>query len=122
VINQGPDQAGADRLWILYPPKASGAASPPDRETLTGWYVFDQNPGTERLWIVWSGQPVAAIEQPLHGGSSGRVESQDAATTIERLLVGLKKGQRRTVGDGISRVELAGQVSILGELLELRHR
>ncbi len=121
LINRGPDKSGADRLWILYPPKASGAALPPDRETLTGWYVFDQNPGTERLWIVWSERPVTTIEQPLHGGSGGRVESQDVINTIERLLAGLRKGRRTTGANGINHVELAGPAEILGELLELPH-
>jgi serine/threonine protein kinase len=118
VINNGPGQSG---FWILYPPKASAAALPPNRETLTGWYVFDQNPGTERLWIVWSEQPLDALESPLHQASGGRVESKGAAAEIERLLTGLQRVQRKTDRTGATRVELTGGAEILGELLELQH-
>ena len=118
LINKGPGQSG---FWILYPPNASVAALPPNRETLTGWYVFDQNPGTERLWIVWSEQPLDAVESPLRQASGGRVESKGTAAEIERLLTGLKRVQRKTDRTGASRVELTGGAEILGELLELQH-
>ena len=118
LINQGPGQSG---FWILYPPKASAAALAPNSETLTGWYVFDQNPGTERLWIVWSERPLDAVEVPLRSASGGRVESKGAAAEIERLLTGLKRVQRKTDRTGANRVELTGGAEILGELLELQH-
>jgi hypothetical protein len=121
LINEGPDETGAARLWILYP-KGPGTAAPPNQETLTGWMVFDRNPGTEKLWIVWSGQPVSAFEKTLSGGTGGRVESQDTAAAIKTLLAGLRPAQRKLERSGAIKLEPDGSAGILGEVLELKHQ
>ena len=84
--------------------------------------VFDRNPGTEKLWIVWSARPAPAIETALAGTAAGRVESQDTATAIERLLAGLGPVQRKAVGNGAVKLESAGASETLAEVLELKHR
>ena len=122
LVNQGPDESGVARPWILYPRAPSAAALPPNQETVTGWMVFDRNPGTEKLWIVWSARPAPAIETALAGTAAGRVESQDTAAAIEHLLAGLGPAQRIAVGNGAVRLEPAGASETLGEVLELKHR
>jgi hypothetical protein len=122
LVNQGPDESGAARLWILYPKAPSAAALPPNQETVTGWMVFDRNPGTEKLWFVWSARPAPAIETALGGAAGGSVELQDTAIAIERLLAGLGPAQRQAVGNGAVRLESAGSSETLGEVLELKHR
>jgi hypothetical protein len=92
LINKGPDQTGGERFYILY-----RAPVQPARTLETSWFKFDQNAGTERLWIVWSAQPLDLLED------EGKVTSQAVAAAIDRLLAESKRSR---------------QV----ELLELKHR
>ena len=113
LINDGPDESGHDRLFILYPP--DGEARAPltaGQPAETGWYVFDANPGTERLWIVWSEQPVEAL------AASGRVTSPDLERTIRDLLGSLRPGKFLAETGSLG---LEGETGTLGGLLELRH-
>jgi serine/threonine protein kinase len=121
LINRGPDETGADRFWILYPSAPSAIALPARAEVLTGWYVFDPNPGTERLWMVWADRPIEAVEQSLRAAGNGRVKSADAAAAIQQLLAGVKAGRKAPDANGAIRVEWDGTGGIPGELLELNH-
>jgi serine/threonine protein kinase len=101
VVNYGPGPTGAPRYWVLHPSMPGQTAAAGD-QIVTSWYVFDQNPGTERLWMVWSQQPVALFEAPLGTPAVGLVDSPTAAAAIERLL--------------------AARDGIWAQLIELRHQ
>lgn len=102
VVNKGPDQTGTERFWIL----DHVADAAPTQLVVTRWYNFDENPGTERLWLLWSAQPLSPIENALRDSAEGRVSSQATARALEQLLGGLKSGQS----------------GIQGEVLELKHQ
>jgi hypothetical protein len=108
LITEGPDENGANRLWILHP-RSSAAPVPANQDVQTGWYDFDANPGTEKLWIVWSAALVPAIEEALSTSSNGRVQSQNRFTTIERLLASAGRGPE-------------GNGQLTTKLLQLKHR
>ena len=110
LVTEGPDKAGAKRLWILYPKPDAAASVTASQDVETRWYVFDANPGTETLWLVWSAAPVEAIQKGLSESTNGRVESQDTSAIIERLLT--EKASR----------EPEGKRQLTGELLQLKHR
>ena len=101
VVNYGPGPSGAPRYWVLHPSQPGHSAAAGDR-IVTGWYVFDQNPGVERLWMVWSQEPVALFEAPLGAPAAGLVDSSTDAAAIERLLAARRK--------------------VTAELIELTHR
>ncbi len=101
VVNKGPDKTGAERFWIL----DHLPAPAPKQPVLTRWYNFDENPGTERLWLLWSPQPVRPIEDALRDSADGSVRSAAAAGVLEQLL--------KMPG---------GQKGMQGQLLELKHR
>ena len=73
---------------------------------LTRWYDFDQNPGTERLWLLWSRQALSPIEDALRDSPNGSVRSPAIASALEQLLTSLNSDQSR----------------IQGEVLELKHQ
>jgi predicted Ser/Thr protein kinase len=98
VVNKGLDDKGAERFWILDHVAAN-------QSVLTRWYNFDQNPGTERLWLLFSPQPLSPIEDALRESADGSVRSPITASALEQLLDGLKNGQ----------------LGVKGELLELKH-
>jgi predicted Ser/Thr protein kinase len=114
IINDGPDETGRDRLFVLYPPAgAAPAPLPANQGAETGWYDFDRNPGTEKLWIVWAEQPVEVL------GTAGRVDNPDLEHKIRDILAGLKPGKAVS---GTPNIRLQGADAVLGGLLELRHR
>ena len=123
LINQGPDRSGGKRYYILYPgaPADSRAALGVNESVRTGWYVFDGNPGTERLWIVWSAKPLPTVELQLKKSPGGSVETPAAANEIDTLLSGLKQGVRKEEGGRI-RVASAERTATFAELLDLVHR
>jgi hypothetical protein len=100
VVNQGPGQNGTERFWILY-----SAPVKPRQDVVTGWYVFDQNPGTERLWMVWEPQPAAELNR------TGEVKDSAAAARIRDILSELQPETGKP-----------GKATGLATLLELRHR
>lgn len=75
VVNQGPGQDGTEQWWVLY-----SAPVMPGAEVVTGWYVFDQNPGTERLWLVWAPQAIADLAK------SGKIEDSATAAHLHVSL------------------------------------
>jgi serine/threonine protein kinase len=79
VVNEGPGENGADRYWILSQTKVEA-----DKEVLTGWFVFDQHPGTERLWIAWGREWIPGIDTP------GEVKDPSQALKIKELLARLQ--------------------------------
>jgi predicted Ser/Thr protein kinase len=100
AIDEGPGDRGQSRIWVL-------AALPATQDVTTPWNVFDANPGTEKLWIVWADRPVDSLEQPLRDGGDGEVREAAQAEAIRAFLAGLGKGP---------------QAGLLGYLMELRHR
>ena len=81
---------------VVYP-----LAAPPQpvAATVTGWFVFDQNPGLERVWLIWSEQSLPQLASP------GTADSSRAAG-IRQLLTRLP----------------AGVPGMAGELLQLHHK
>jgi len=105
VVSDGPDDAGVNRLWMLskLPLSANQTAE-------TGWNVFDSNPGTERLWIVWAQEPVDLLSV------AGRVDNPDLEHKIRDMLAGWKPVS------ATSNLQLRGAGAVLGGLLQLQHR
>jgi hypothetical protein len=62
VLNQEP--GGKYVLLFPLPSHKNGSAHIEANEQLeTGWYVFDDQPGTERFRLVWAAGPVPELEQ-----------------------------------------------------------
>jgi serine/threonine protein kinase len=65
LLNAAPQPDGSTEWNVLFPtPKNNdGQARISGQQKRTfGWYVFDDKPGQEKLWLVWSRQPVQHLE------------------------------------------------------------
>jgi hypothetical protein len=69
MLNEAPPEVSAEPLFnILFPsPTSNGGSSElsPGVEVQMpehGWLRFDAERGTETMWLVWSEQPIAALE------------------------------------------------------------
>ena len=88
VVNRGPGPDGSMRYWVLNSEPVDGSS-----EVVTDWYAFDQNPGTEFLWIVWSQQAIGVLE------NTGKIENAAIADKIRDILSELQTHSGRTNGD-----------------------
>lgn len=116
LIDHGPGAAGADQLWILYPRDTAATAR---QQLVTGWYVFDQNPGTERLSVLWSEHQIELLQNALRDSAEGKVRDPSATRRILDYLTRLPPAAATSTQNG---VQLRAAGDVLGALLELRHQ
>jgi serine/threonine protein kinase len=92
VVTETPKDIG-----VVFP--LSGTPPQPVSATVTGWFVFDENPGTERVWLIWSARPLPMLA--AHSAASpARVDQ------LRELLTRLP----------------AGDSGLAGTLLQLQHK
>jgi predicted Ser/Thr protein kinase len=91
-------------------------------EMTTGWYVFDEHPGTDVLWLVWSERPWEMVEKTLTAGGSTGVRSLHTDTELQRMLEAAKGTRKTPDAPGWLEVELHGIGAILADELQLKHR
>ncbi|MFZ1145732.1 MAG: protein kinase [Bryobacteraceae bacterium] len=115
LIDHGPGADGTEKLWILYPRNSAATAG---QQLVTGWYVFDQNPGTERLWVVWSEHPLDPIRSAPRD-LAGEVRDPSAIQRILDYLTRLPRVSSTSTRDG---VQLRAAGDVLGVPLGLRHQ
>jgi hypothetical protein len=117
VLDEGPVRDGASTLSIL-----RHSDLQPGRTDETDWLVFDENPGVEKLWIVWSKSSVSELEEVIPTAvtqeNEGRIDTPHA-NTINGLLSKWKIAAERSTDGGI---QLRGRGSPIAAELELRHR
>jgi serine/threonine protein kinase len=66
VVDEGQNQKGENAYFVLFPtPKNNnGSARIETRQrSQTLWNVFDNNPGKEKIWFIWSAQKNQELEK-----------------------------------------------------------
>ena len=122
AVNEGAGKNGRQRFWILYPREGLGVNEPANHAFETGWYGFDENPGTERLWILWAEQPLATIEEALGTAESGEVRDSAQTGKVQSFLDGLGPATKTTAAGSKESVRLVSQEATLASLIDLRHQ
>lgn len=78
LINEGPKSDGSVGYWILYPTQEDNGGRPQLEATRKFqtrlWNQFDQNTGSETIWIVWSEQPLAQLDALVKEAASRNFE------------------------------------------------
>jgi hypothetical protein len=117
MLDEGPGRDGANTLSIL---RRSDLESGLTAETK--WIRFDENPGVEKLWIVWSQNPVSELDEAVRTAvtteNEGRIDTS-RANTIRKLLPKWRIAAEHSAGGG---VRLRGSGDPIAAELELRHR
>jgi serine/threonine protein kinase len=65
LLNAAPQPDGSTEWNVLFPTPQNNAGQSKingQQKQTFGWYVFDDKPGQEKLWLVWSLQPVPDLE------------------------------------------------------------
>jgi tRNA A-37 threonylcarbamoyl transferase component Bud32 len=96
LVNEAPDgNGGLPTYNVLFPSpsKAGSAAVPPGQETPTpsgkDYFVFDEQQGEEKLWIIWakaSPAEMEAVKKWVNPHARGTVGDQGEVETVRSFL------------------------------------
>ena len=114
---------------MLFPTASvnDGSATVAAGENLqTSEYRFDNNPGTERFWLVWSQRQVVELEQAkrwVNQQDLGHVKDRQQAASILRFLDTHACNEEEVKRNSVTRrMVIETKDDVLTCLAELEHR
>lgn len=136
VINEGPELTGAPPEFVVMFPNAGGSAQIEADQTIqipapsgnpeADWFVFNEEVGVEKIWLIWSERSVAEMEEikrwanPKDKGLVGdpsrieRVAMYLKALAAAEIEVEMDEANQRTI--------LKGKGEVLAGVVRLEHR
>ena len=127
LLNEGPGPTGATEYDILFPTPANnrGVAQVGANQTVqTSWNYFVKHEGLEKLWFIWSVQPVADLDAIFKDAAShqGVVDVAQVAR-LKNYLKQYEPGSPEAKADkATNRTFIKGRGDVLVKLIELSHR
>jgi serine/threonine protein kinase len=128
LLNEGPDAAGQTTYNLLYPtPSANGGSArlAPNEQMQTGWYVFDENQGTEKFWIVWAAEPVKeleAVKAVVNPEDKGTIKDKARADAVRGFLNRASADKPSVEKDRAKKqTNVRGRGETMVSLVELEH-
>jgi len=131
LINEGPGVGGATVYNVLFPTKVNNnyVAQTAANQTRRAKAYFDEHPGTEKLWIIWSTYPLDKLDKIFKdSGESNTTENvlviSDPAhiKTVRDLLATYDSAKPEVVTNKTKRqTTIKGSGDVLISLLELQH-
>jgi hypothetical protein len=92
---------------------------------MTGWYVFAERPGVEKLWVVWTAlavQPFEAIKDKANPVDQGVVSDTAHRDSISEWLARHAADKIATErDDGARQTVVRGWGDVLASLIRLEH-
>jgi serine/threonine protein kinase len=127
VFSQGT--AERETFTIIYPTPAKNEGSArleQNQDLQTNWNVFGGEPGTERLWIVWSSAVVTPLEIARYEAfknNEGAITDASVAKSLRDFLSEhLNPAPETTKDTAKQRTSVRVNGDLMVKLLELEHR
>jgi class 3 adenylate cyclase len=124
LLNEGPGAGGLPEYHALFPTPGSGgnAQISPNQRVQTGWNRFGVHTGIEKLWLIWSTQPIPELDSIFKTAADNEGVIADASKIgpyVERW-----KTQRPEIVADKSRdlTVVKGRGEIVVALVELNHK
>ena len=140
LLNVGPGKNGGEEYNILFPTPQGKAPLPPNeildarlaanqtaQLPFTEWYRFVDQTGVERLWIIWSAQPIPELDAIFSDAARNRndpgvIANPDQIARIQSYLQKYDSAQVEVLHDMSKKLTLVkGRGEILVNLVELSH-
>ena len=131
ILNEGPAlRDGIASFNVLYPGSGESALLtagqtiqiPAEQEH---WIIFDDQEGTEKLWMVWAADVVAEMEAAKTFGESehqGVVDDPDIVRSIQTFLNRFESSPPASTTDEANQQTIvAGKGDVIVKLLKLEH-
>ena len=128
LVNEGRNESGALGYTVLYPTVGDARLDAGQRVQLPGakdFFFFTGEPGTEKIWVVWSEQPVAemeALKQFANPTDQGEVGDPAQVANLREFFAAHASPPAEVVEDKANKqttVRAAG--TMLVHLAELEH-
>jgi serine/threonine protein kinase len=124
LLNEGPAPGGRITFNLLFPLPASNTSTAPmpaNQRIQTGWYVFDEHPGTEKFWLIWAAQPVSELDR-VRVAANPTIQDANHIAALREFLTRHAESKFEVERDKIKKQTTAkGQGEILAALVELEH-
>jgi serine/threonine protein kinase len=127
LLNEGPSEGGAITFNYLFPTPASNNGSAQlaaGQRIQTRQYVFDENKGTEKFWLIWAAQPVSELEA-LKGLVNPRDKgtiSDQAQINLLRAWLGQHPAAQSATDEASKQTTVRGPGDVLVKLIRLEHQ
>jgi len=137
LLNAGPGKTGALEYNILFPlPQRNGhtwqeqsldARLAADQTMQSDWYRFVDQQGVEKLWIIWSAQPIPELDEVFRQAAANKQNPGVVADPLQIALIEtyLKQYDRERPEkvDELSKnlTSVKGWGNVVVSLVELRH-
>jgi class 3 adenylate cyclase len=127
LLNVGPARNGTNEYNILFPlPRdnkleANVAA---DQVAQTIWLQFVEQTGVEKLWLIWTAKPVAALDTIFAEAArnAGVITKPEHITYVQTLLKKYDEAPPESRTDKASKLTLVkGRGEVLVNLIQLSH-
>jgi serine/threonine protein kinase len=136
VINEGPELAGGPPEFVVMYPNAGGSAQVEGDQTIqipapsgnpeTDWFVFNEEVGVEKIWLIWSERSVAEMEEIKRWANpkdKGLVGDPSQVERVAQYLKALAAAEVEVEMDAASqRTKLKGKGEVLASVVRLEHR
>lgn len=129
LFNEGKSDSGEVRFNINHPVPAPGfenAAVKADRPVQTYWGSFGGLPGTEKVWLIWTGEKTEVLERAKNEayGNGGRVLDPAVRDGLKKFIQensSASSNPEPVANDARKRVTISGG-KVIVRLIELEHR
>jgi hypothetical protein len=129
LLNENSAAQNAAGYRLLFPtPSLNAAQSYLDAQQRlqTGWYVFGQTSGVDKLWVVWAAQPVAELEEVkevVNPQEMGAFRDPGQVSRVRAFLAQYTAAKPSSEPDEVKKqVVVRGNGAVLVSSLELEHR
>jgi serine/threonine protein kinase len=133
IVNEGPvETGGLPTFNMLFPtPTANNGSSAltANREVQVpgqGWFIIDDERGTEKLWLIWSARRVAQLETIAKAvvttETKGVIGDPSQIKDVQEFLAGYSATQLEVVKDEETKqTHVRGKNEVLINLVKLEH-
>ena len=139
LINQGPAAKGGDEYDVLFPVPTSRTASADEKldarlaanQTVqlpvTDWYRFVEQTGVEKVWLIWSSEPLPELEAILteaahNKDNPGVIAKAEQIAQVQKFLRQYDSSQLSVQHDkSAKRTSVKGFGKVIVNLIELSH-
>jgi class 3 adenylate cyclase len=129
LINEGPKSDGSVGYWVLYPTPEDRSGTPQlkanQQVETRRWNKFDENAGTEKVWIIWSEEHLPQLDALVKDAASRKFEVTGGAqiAALRSVIDDRQLPERKLeVDKDNERVTLKVRGKILVHPLELSHK
>jgi hypothetical protein len=127
LLNEG--FSGGDSTYhVLFPEANTNSGSPrisANQKLQTAWMRFDDNTGTEKLWLVWSASPVKELEaasQFVNDQDLGEIKDANKARAVRDFLKTHSSSKPEVSKDSAKKQSVVkGKGEVLVNSIELEH-